>query len=90
MTGIDATARVADGAVIGRDVEIGPGCIVGPQVVLGDGCRLIANVHLTGRTEIGAGTVLHPFAVLGGAPQSLYYRGEQTKLVVGSRCTISA
>lgn len=88
MTGIDATARVADGAIVGRDVEIGPGCVVGHEVVLGDGCRLVANVHLAGRTEIGAETVIHPFAVLGGPPQSIAYRGEPTRLVVGRRCTI--
>jgi UDP-N-acetylglucosamine acyltransferase len=88
VTRIDTTARVADGAIVGRDVEIGPGCIIGRDVVLGDGCRLIANVHMAGRTEIGAETVIHPFAVLGGPPQSLAYRSEPTRLVVGRRCTI--
>ena len=47
MAAIDATARIAPGAVIGRDVSIGPFCLIGPHVVIGDGCRLLANVHLT-------------------------------------------
>ena len=34
MAAIDATARVADGARIGDDVEIGPYCLVGPDVEL--------------------------------------------------------
>jgi UDP-N-acetylglucosamine acyltransferase len=88
MPAIDSTARIAAGAVIGEDVSIGPYCIVGPDVVLADGCRLVANVHLTGRTSIGARTVIHPFASLGSPPQSVKYRGGATRLVVGADCDI--
>ena len=38
MGKIDATAKVADGATIADDVEIGPYCIVGPQVELHPAC----------------------------------------------------
>lgn len=85
---IDPTARVADGARIGDGVEIGPYCIVGPQVEIGDGARLIANVHVTGVTTIGAGTVVYPFASLGTPPQSVHYRGGATRLVIGPRCEL--
>jgi UDP-N-acetylglucosamine acyltransferase len=88
MNAIDATARIAATASIGRDVTIGPYCVVGPDVVLGDGCRLIAHVHLTGHTSIGAGTVIHPFTSLGSPPQSVKYRGGPTRLVVGADCDI--
>jgi UDP-N-acetylglucosamine acyltransferase len=53
MTVIHATAQVETGAVIGKDVTIGPFCVIGPNVAIGDGCRLVANVHLTGHTTIG-------------------------------------
>lgn len=85
---IDATARVADGARIGDDVEIGPYCVIGPRVEIGDGARLIAHVHVTGVTTIGAGTVVHPFASLGTPPQSVHYRGSATRLVIGPRCEL--
>jgi UDP-N-acetylglucosamine acyltransferase len=88
MTSIDATARVAPGAVIGTDVAIGPYCVIGPDVVIGDGCRLIAQVHVTGHTTIGARTVVSPFASLGTPPQSKRYRGGATRLVVGADCDI--
>jgi len=88
MTTIDSTARIAAGAQIGRDVSIGPYCIVGPNVTLGDNVRLVAHVHLAGHTTIGARTVVHPFASLGGAPQSVKYRGGTTKLVIGADCDI--
>jgi UDP-N-acetylglucosamine acyltransferase len=85
---IDPTARVADGARLGADVEIGPYCIVGAGVSLGDGCRLLAHVNLAGLTEIGARTVVYPFASLGTPPQSVHYKGEATRLTIGADCTI--
>ena len=88
MTSIDASARVAPGAVIGSDVEIGPFCVIGPDAVIGDGCRLIASVHVTGHTTIGPRTVVYPFASLGTPPQSTRYRGGPTRLVVGADCDL--
>jgi UDP-N-acetylglucosamine acyltransferase len=88
MAAIDSTARIDPGAVIGEDVSIGPFCLIGPNVVLGDGCRLLANVHLTGHTTIGARTVIYPFVSLGTPPQSVSYRGEETRLEIGAACDI--
>ncbi|HVY57614.1 MAG TPA: acyl-ACP--UDP-N-acetylglucosamine O-acyltransferase [Xanthobacteraceae bacterium] len=88
MSGIDPSAHVAPGAAIGKDVVVGPCCVVGPNVSLGDGCRLVAHVHVTGHTSIGARTVIYPFASLGTPPQSVKYRGGPTRLVVGSDCDI--
>jgi UDP-N-acetylglucosamine acyltransferase len=85
---IDPTARVADGARLAEDIEVGPYCIVGPNVELGRGVRLIANVHLAGVTTIGEGTIVYPFASLGTPPQSVHYRGGATRLVVGPRCEV--
>ena len=88
MTAIDLTARVEKGAGIGQDVTIGPYCVVGSNAVIEDGCRLVAHVHVTGHTRIGAGTVIYPFASLGTPPQSVKYRGGPTRLVVGANCDI--
>jgi UDP-N-acetylglucosamine acyltransferase len=88
MGAIDPTARVAPGARIGDGVSIGPLCIVGPDVVVGEGCRLVANVHVTGHTTIGARTIIYPFASLGTPPQSVKYRGGPTLLTIGADCDI--
>jgi len=85
---IDPTARVHSDATLGDEVSIGPYCIVGPHVVIGDGCKLIAHVHVTGHTTIGARTSIYPFASLGTPPQSVHYHGEPTKLVIGADCDI--
>jgi UDP-N-acetylglucosamine acyltransferase len=85
---IDPTARVADGAKLGADVFIGPYCLIGKDVTLGDGCRLAAHVSVEGITEIGAGAKIQPFVSLGGPPQSVHYKGEASRLIVGKNCDI--
>jgi UDP-N-acetylglucosamine acyltransferase len=85
---VDPTARVADGARLGASVEVGPYCVIGPNVEIGDGCRLIAHVYVEGHTSIGGGTTIYPFASLGTPPQSVHYKGEATRLLIGSGCTL--
>ena len=82
---IHPSAIIEDGARIGADVAIGPFCHIGPEVSLGDGVHLHSHVVVTGRTEVGAGTEIHPFAVIGGIPQDLKFKGEETRLVIGAR-----
>ncbi|MDD3182725.1 MAG: acyl-ACP--UDP-N-acetylglucosamine O-acyltransferase [Alphaproteobacteria bacterium] len=82
-TQIHATAIVDAKAKIGADVEIGPYCVVGPDVQLGDKVRLVAHVVVDGRTTMGAGTVVYPFASIGQRPQDLKYHGELSALEIG-------
>src|SRR3979411_721515 len=88
MPVIDPTARVASGGVVAEDAAIGPFCVVGPQAGLDAGCRLIAHVHIMGRTTVGARTVIYPFASLGTPPQSTRYRGGDTALTIGADCDL--
>ncbi|HET9134023.1 MAG TPA: acyl-ACP--UDP-N-acetylglucosamine O-acyltransferase [Gemmatimonadales bacterium] len=80
---IHPTALIDPSATIGTDVEIGPFAIIGPQVQVGDGCIIAAratlerNVRLAARVQVGSG------AILGGPPQDLKYRGEETWVEVG-------
>ena len=88
MSKIDPTARIEDGAVIGEGASIGPYCVIGGNAVVGEGCTLTSHVTVSGHTRIGANCVISPFAALGGPPQDLSYRGEPTRLEIGSGCTI--
>ena len=87
-TQIHALAVVDPAAKLGADVKIGPFCTVGPNVELGDGVELISHVAVAGRTQIGAKTRVFPFASLGHEPQDLKFKGEDTRLEIGARCTI--
>lgn len=84
MTEIHPTAAVAPGAVIGQGCRIGPGCVVGAEVVLEDNVELIAHVVVDGRTRLGAGVRVFPFASIGMAPQDLKYRNEPTACTLGA------
>jgi len=88
MTAIHPTALVAEGAQLGDEVSIGPYCLVGPDVRLGDRVRLISHVVIAGRTWLGAGCSVYPFASIGHAPQDLKYKGEKTTLEIGERTVI--
>ncbi len=74
---IDPKAQVAD------DVKIGPFCVVGPKVTIGSGTELANNVTVLGHTTIGCNNRISPYAVLGGEPQDLGYKGEETYLRIG-------
>jgi UDP-N-acetylglucosamine acyltransferase len=88
MPQIHPTAIVAPGAVLAEDVVIGPYCIVGDGVTLGAGVVLRAHVVVEGRTTIGDGTRIFPFASIGLEPQDLKYKGEPSSLLVGRNNTI--
>lgn len=75
-------------AVIGRDVEIGPFVVVGPNVVVGDRCKLLPHCHIVMRTTLGEDSMVCSSAVIGGDPQDLKYKGEETDLVIGARTRI--
>ena len=81
---IHPTAIVEPGAVLGAGVEIGAYSVIGAEVVLHDHVRIASHVVIAGKTEIGEGTQIFPFASLGQAPQDRKYRGEDSRLVIGS------
>lgn len=84
-TEIHPSAVVDPAAKIGAGCQIGPLCVVGPEVTLHDGVELKSHVALDGWTEVGADTVIFPFASIGHIPQDLKFGGERTKLEIGAR-----
>lgn len=84
-TEIHATAVVHPAARLGRDVVIGPYCIVEDKVELGERTRLEGFVHIKPYTVMGADNVVHSYACLGGEPQHLGFKGEETFVRIGDR-----
>ncbi len=88
MIDIHPTAIIEEGAKLGPGIRIGPYCCLGPDVELGEGVELMAHVVVAGRTSIGAGGRVFPFASIGHQPQDLKYDGELSQLIVGDNVTI--
>ncbi len=85
MSNIHPSAVIEEGAQIDPSARVGPFCVVGPEVVLKADVELKSHVVVTGQTEVGAGTVIFPFAVIGEIPQDLKFKGEASRLVIGER-----
>jgi UDP-N-acetylglucosamine acyltransferase len=85
---IHPTAIIEPGARIHASAEIGPFCIVGPKASIGPGSKLLHSVTISGRTTIGARNTIHPYAVIGGDPQDLKFRGEDSVTRIGDENVI--
>lgn len=79
---VDPKATLEDGVVIG------PFCTVGPHVFLGKNVTLVSHVSVDGRTHIGEGTKIYPFASIGHQPQDLKFGGEESELIIGKHTSI--
>jgi UDP-N-acetylglucosamine acyltransferase len=88
MAKIHPSALVEDGARLGVGVEIGPFCHIGRDAVLGDGVRLLSHITVSGFTSIGARTVVHPHAALGGEGQIRGNDFREGKLTIGEDCVL--
>ncbi len=85
---IHPTAIIEKGAEIAEDAEIGPYCVVGKDTAIGAGTRLMHHVSVDGHTALGSSCTIHPFASLGGPPQDITYKGEETTCIVGNNNVI--
>ena len=85
---IHPTAVVSPRAELAAGVKVGPFAIIGDGCVIADGCVvgphavLERNVHLATNVRVGVGSVL------GGDPQDLKFRGEETTVEIGEGSTV--
>lgn len=73
---IHPTAYVAETAILGENVTLGPFAVVEDHVELGAGCQLGAHAVVQSYVKMGEGNILHPHAVLGGLPQDTSFKAE--------------
>ena len=81
---IDPSAHVSPTAIVGAGTTVGPFAVIGPHVRIGRHCRIGASSVIDGHTTLGDGNEVFPYASIGLAPQDLKYKGEPTRLDVGS------
>jgi UDP-N-acetylglucosamine acyltransferase len=85
---IHPTAIIDRGAEIGAGVEVGPGAIIGPHCVVGAGTVIKAHAVLEEFVRLGEEVSIGIGAVLGGRPQDLKFKGEETWVEIGDRTTV--
>ena len=81
---IHPTALIDPSAHIDTDVEIGAYTVVGPGVTIASGCWIGPHAVIEGPTSIGRDNNIFQFSSIGAAPQDLKYKGEPTRMEIGS------
>ena len=82
---VHPAATVHPKADLAPGVWIGPGCVVGEHVRIGRGTRLEAQVVVEGWTTIGEDNYFSPYSAIGGPPQDIGYKNDETRVVIGDR-----
>ncbi len=87
-SGIHPTAIIAPSAVLGDGIEVGPFAYIGDNCVVGDGCVIAMRATLERNVTLATGVRIGIGSVIGGDPQDLKYKGEQTTVDIGENTVI--
>ena len=82
---IHPTAIIDSRARLGTGNRIGPYAVIGPDAVIGSDNDIGPHAVLAGNTTLGDSNKIFQFASIGAPPQDLKWRGEESRLVIGSR-----
>jgi len=86
--GIHPTALIDPAAQIAASAEIGAFAIIGPNVAVGERCRIGARATLERNVRLADGVQVGSGSILGGDPQDLKFRGEETWVTIGAGTVI--
>lgn len=85
---IHPTAIVDKKAELGDSVEIGPWAFVGPHCTIGAGSIISMRATLESHVKLGSHVRVGIGSVLGGLPQDLKFKGEETWVEIGDSSTV--
>ena len=80
---IHPTAIVSPKASLGANVRVGPFAIIGDNCEVGDGCVIDARATLERNVRLAPNVVVGTGSVVGGDPQDLKFKGEETWVEIG-------
>lgn len=81
---IHPTAIISEKAELHPTVKVGPYAVIEEGVKIGAGSTVGSHAMIFGPTIIGENNEICSFALLGGAPQDISYKGELTELIIGN------
>jgi UDP-N-acetylglucosamine acyltransferase len=85
---MDKIVNIHRNAQIGENVVIESFVSIAADVVIGDGTWIGPNAVIMDGSRIGKNCKIFPGAVIGGIPQDLKFKGEETTVVIGENTTV--
>ncbi len=82
LASIHPEAKIAPG------VEIGPFVFIDKNVEIGEGTKIYAHATILEGSRIGRNCQIFPHAVVGGIPQDLKFKGEESLAIIGDNTTL--
>ncbi|MGQ0649988.1 MAG: acyl-ACP--UDP-N-acetylglucosamine O-acyltransferase [Gemmatimonadaceae bacterium] len=80
---IHPSAVVSPDAEIGNNVRIGAFALIGEGVTIGDGCVIAARASLERNVRLASDVMIGSGTIVGGDPQDLKFKGEETWVEIG-------
>jgi len=80
---IHPTAVIDPRAQLDSSVIVEPYAVIDGPVKIGPETRIGAHTVISGHTTLGARNTIGSFAIIGGPPQDIHYKGEPTELIIG-------
>ncbi len=88
MSNISNQAYVHPEAKLGENVTIEPFAFIDKNTEVGDGTIVMSGANIRNGARVGSNCRIFPGAVVGGIPQDLKFRGEESLAIVGDNTTI--
>lgn len=85
---ISPLASIHPDAKLGTNVIVEPFAVIHDKVSIGDGTHIMSHAVIMPFSTIGKNCKIFPGATIGGIPQDLKYRGEETTVEIGDNTTI--
>src|SRR6476620_12053947 len=85
---ISPLASIHPNAKLGNNVTIDPFAVIHDHVTIGDGTHIMSHAVIMQHSIIGRNCRIIPGAVIGGIPQDLKFKGEETTAEIGDNTTI--
>ncbi len=80
---IHQTAVISSRARVAPGVRVGPYAVIEEDVSIGTGCEIGAHAVIKRFTTLGERNRVFEHAILGGEPQDVKFRHEESRLVIG-------
>ena len=85
---ISPLAFVHPGAKLGENVIIEAFAYIDDNVEIGDGTHVMSKADIRNGSRIGKNCRIFPAAAIGGVPQDLKFKGEDTVAIIGDNTTV--